>query len=54
MILRDSEHRGTATLDGAIDVARGALGEDVGGYRSEFVKLLETVRAQSLLAVKER
>ena len=54
MILRDSEHRGSATLDGVIELARGALGEDLGGYRADFVRLMETVRAQSLLAVKER
>jgi Ca-activated chloride channel family protein len=54
MILRDSEHRGSATLDGVIEQARGALGRDEGGYRAEFVKLVETVRAQSLLAAKER
>lgn len=54
MILRDSEHRGSATLDGVIEMARGALGEDVGGYRADFVKLVEAVRAKSLLVVKER
>ena len=52
MILRDSEHRGSATLDSAIDLARGALGEDPGGYRADFVKLMEAVRTQSLLAKK--
>ena len=52
MILRDSEHRGSATLDSAIDLARGALGEDPGGYRADFVKLMEAVRTQSLVAKK--
>ena len=54
MILRDSEYRGSATLDDVLSLARGALGEDEGGYRAEFVKLVETVRARSLLAAKER
>ena len=54
MILRDSEHRGSATLDGVIELARGALGEDLGGYRAEFVKLVEAVRAKELIASKER
>jgi Ca-activated chloride channel homolog len=54
MILRDSEYRGSATLDDVLNLARGALGEDEGGYRAEFVKLVEQVKAQSLLAAKER
>jgi Ca-activated chloride channel family protein len=54
MILRESEHRGSATLDQVVELARSALGEDVGGYRGEFVKLLQQVKAQSLLASKER
>jgi Ca-activated chloride channel family protein len=54
MILRDSEYRGSATLDDVLTLARGALGEDEGGYRAEFVKLVEQVKAQSLLATKER
>jgi Ca-activated chloride channel family protein len=54
MILRESEYRGSATLDDVLTLARGALGEDEGGYRKEFVKLVEQVKAQSLLASKER
>ena len=54
MILRESEHRGSATLDDVIAMARGALGEDLGGYRAEFVKLVEAVRAKELIASKER
>ena len=54
MILRDSEYRGSATLDAVLALARGALGEDEGGYRREFVKLVEQVKAQSLVATKER
>ena len=54
MILRDSEHRGSATLDDVIELARGALGRDEGGYRAEFVKLVEAVRTKALVASKER
>jgi Ca-activated chloride channel family protein len=54
MILRDSEHRGFATLEDAIQLARGALGEDAGGYRADFVRLMETVQARSLLVARER
>ena len=53
MILRDSEHRGSATLDRAIELARESVGEDPGGYRADFVKLMQMVRAQSLLASKQ-
>ena len=54
MILRDSEYRGAATLEDVIALARGSLGEDEGGYRAEFVKLVEQVRARSLLVAKDR
>ncbi len=54
MILRDSEHRGSATLESVLSLARNALGEDEGGYRAEFVRLVEQVRERSLVAAKER
>ena len=54
MILRDSEHRGSATLESVLELARNALGEDEGGYRADFVRLVEQVRARSLVAAKER
>jgi Ca-activated chloride channel family protein len=44
MLLRDSEHRGSATFDRVIALARGARGDDPEGYRSEFVMLVETAR----------
>jgi Ca-activated chloride channel family protein len=44
MLLRDSEHRGTATFDRVIALARGAGGEDPEGYRVEFLRLVETAR----------
>ncbi|WP_345785810.1 von Willebrand factor type A domain-containing protein [Gemmatimonas sp.] len=40
MVLRNSEHKGTATLRSSLDMATAARGEDDGGYRSEFVEML--------------
>ena len=45
LVLRDSEHRGTATLDQVIALAKDAIGEDRGGYRAQFVELAEKARA---------
>ena len=46
MILRGSEHRGTGNLAAVAEIAGGALGDDPGGYRAEFVDLVR--KAQSL------
>jgi Ca-activated chloride channel family protein len=54
MILRDSEHRGHATLDGVLELARESLGHDEMGYRAEFVKLVEHVRSRDLVAARNR
>jgi len=53
MILRNSEFRGSATLDGAAKLARSARGEDEDGYRSELIRLISTVRDMRVLADKE-
>jgi Ca-activated chloride channel family protein len=44
MLLRDSEHRGEATPALIQDLAQGSLGQDPGGYRSEFLQLLQQYR----------
>lgn len=44
MILRGSEHRGEATVDQVLALAKDALGDDPGGYRASFVDLVETYR----------
>ena len=44
MLLRDSEFKGDSSFDGALEWARDSLGDDRGGYRSEFVKLVELVK----------
>lgn len=41
MLLRDSPHKGGATVEGMLEIARGALGDDREGYRREFVTLAE-------------
>jgi Ca-activated chloride channel family protein len=46
LVLRDSEHKGSGTLAEAAALARASLGSDPGGYRAEFVRLVE--RAASL------
>ena len=40
MLLRDSDACGDATVDDALELARGALGADARGYRREFVKMV--------------
>lgn len=41
MLLRDSEHKGSASYDAVIAAARGAKGADSEGYRAEFIRLVE-------------
>ena len=45
MILRESEHKGTATLPLVAEIAGHALGRDAGGYRAEFLDLVRTAAA---------
>jgi Ca-activated chloride channel family protein len=54
MILRDSEYGGSATLDDVLTLARHALGEDPGGYREEFVRMVRDVRDRSLISDRRR
>jgi Ca-activated chloride channel family protein len=44
MLLRDSEHRGNATMDHVIQTASRALGKDAQGHRREFVELAHMAR----------
>ena len=45
MILSNSQHRGSASLDGVAEIASAALGKDEGGYRAEFVDLVRKAQA---------
>jgi Ca-activated chloride channel family protein len=53
MILRSSEFKGSASLEGAINLAGRARGEDEEGYRAEFIRLVKTVKDMNLLTEKE-
>jgi Ca-activated chloride channel family protein len=53
MILRNSEFRGTATLESAARLAASARGEDPEGYRGELIRLISTVKDMRNSAGKE-
>ena len=42
LLLRSSEYKGTANYAQAIELAKGAKGKDVNGYRIELIKMMET------------
>ena len=48
MVLRGSKHRGRATYDTALQLARASAGPDLRGHRTEFINLVE--RAKDLSA----
>lgn len=50
MLLRKSEYKGSTTSEDVLAMAKGALGEDKGRYRSEFVKLVEKWQQSSAVA----
>jgi Ca-activated chloride channel family protein len=52
MLLRDSEHRGTATFQSVLTLAEGAIGSDSAGYRREFVELVGRSAEVAELAAK--
>ena len=41
MLLRNSEHKGSANFTRILEMARKAKGTDVEGYRAEFIRLVE-------------
>ncbi len=45
MILRNSPHKGTATLDGVAELADEGKGKDEKGYRAEFLDLVKKTKA---------
>ena len=49
MLLRDSEYCGELSLNDVLESARESQGEDFGGYRAEFVKLVELALQLELL-----
>jgi Ca-activated chloride channel family protein len=52
MLLRESPFRGRASVDAVLARARGAAGDDPGGYRREFVGLVERFRDVGEVAVR--
>ena len=50
MILRDSEFKGSSSVDEAVRLARSARGDDSEGYRSEFIRLMEVARDLGVMA----
>ncbi len=48
LLLRQSQYKGDANLGDVIATARGALGSDPDGYRSEFVRLAQAARSLGL------
>ena len=44
MILRDSENKGSFTIEDVLELAQSSRGEDEEGYRSEFIRLVKTAR----------
>jgi Ca-activated chloride channel family protein len=47
MLLRNSEYKGTSSLDDVLRLAKGGMGRDPGGYRAEFLRLVEVARGMT-------
>jgi Ca-activated chloride channel family protein len=47
MLLRDSRYKGQSSYDDALALARASAGADLRGYRTEFVRLVETAKGLS-------
>ena len=54
MLLRDSEYKGNSSAAQILEQIRAALGDDVGGYRAEFVQLVERWRSMGIKAGERR
>lgn len=54
MLLRDSPYKGNTSAAQVLEQARAALGEDEGGYRAEFVRLVERYRDLGVRAGERR
>jgi Ca-activated chloride channel family protein len=44
MLLREAEHRGSASWEQVLDLARGAVGDDPEGHRTEFLVLARSAQ----------
>jgi Ca-activated chloride channel homolog len=54
MLLRESEYRGNSSAAQVLEEARAALGNDKGGYRAQFIQLVEQWRALGITAGERR
>jgi Ca-activated chloride channel family protein len=54
MILRNSEYKGTATMEDVIAMAKESLGKDREGYRAEFIRMVESVQSMLVAQAPER
>ncbi len=52
MLLRESEHCSDFTLDDVAELARGAVGADLDGYRAGFIRLLDRARSMEILGME--
>ena len=50
MILRESEFKGSATLESSINLANRARGEDEEGYRAELIRIMNIVKDMRLMS----
>ena len=54
MLLRQSERSGDLTLEDVERMARASIGDDPGGFRAEFVELVEATRRLTETVVESR
>ena len=47
LLLSDSKHKGAASFGTVLGAARYAKGQDIEGYRAEFIRLVETAELLS-------
>lgn len=52
MLLRNSEFRGSTTIDSILNLAKNTKGSDDEGYRAEFIQLVKTTADLNLLTKK--
>jgi len=45
MLLRNSDHKGDATFDHVLMLAQSSKGEDLNGYRAEFIRLVDLAKS---------
>ena len=45
MLLRNSPHKGNATMEAVAEIAHGSKGTDRHGYRAEFVNLVKKAKS---------